>query len=83
MYEGDSIKRKSRFTMVEHCWKENDTLIEKINKIAKKIYRASEVTMDDNVKAQIANLQKNEAVKIQKELDKFELKITKNSIENK
>ena len=37
----------------------SETLIEKINKIAKKIYRASEVTMDDKVKAQIENLQKN------------------------
>ena len=44
---------------MQYVYEENDTLIEKINKIAKKIYRASEVTMDDNVKAQIANLQKN------------------------
>ena len=43
---------------MQYVYEENDTLIEKINKIAKKIYRASEVTMDDNVKAQIANLQK-------------------------
>ena len=32
-------------------------MIEKINKVAKKIYRASEVTMDDKVKTQIQNLQ--------------------------
>ena len=44
---------------MQYVYEENDTLIEKINKIAKKIYRANEVTMDDNVKAQIANLQKN------------------------
>ncbi len=44
---------------MQYVYEENDTLIEKINKIAKKIYRASEVTMDDNVKAQIENLQKN------------------------
>ena len=44
---------------MQYVYEENDTLIEKINKIAKKIYRASEVTMDDKVKAQIENLQKN------------------------
>ncbi len=43
---------------MQYVYEENDTLIEKINKIAKKIYRANEVTMDDNVKAQIENLQK-------------------------
>ena len=43
---------------MQYAYEENDTLIEKINKIAKKIYRASEVTMDDKVKAQIENLQK-------------------------
>ncbi|MBJ7489526.1 MAG: formate--tetrahydrofolate ligase [Candidatus Fonsibacter sp.] len=43
---------------MQYVYEENDTLIEKINKIAKKIYRASEVTMDDKVKAQIENLQK-------------------------
>jgi formate--tetrahydrofolate ligase len=43
---------------MQYVYEENETLIEKINKIAKKIYRASEVTMDDKVKAQIENLQK-------------------------
>ena len=43
---------------MQYAYEENDTLIEKINKIAKKIYRASEITMDDKVKAQIENLQK-------------------------
>ena len=43
---------------MQYAYEENDTLIEKINKIAKKIYRASEITMDDIVKAQIENLQK-------------------------
>ena len=43
---------------MQYAYEENDKLIEKINKIAKKIYRASEVTMDDKVKAQIENLQK-------------------------
>jgi len=43
---------------MQYAYEVNDTLIEKINKIAKKIYRASEITMDDIVKAQIENLQK-------------------------
>ena len=43
---------------MQYAYEENDTLIEKINKIAKKIYRASEITMDDKVKVQIENLQK-------------------------
>jgi len=42
---------------MQYAYEDKDTLIEKINKVAKKIYRASEVTMDDKVKAQIQNLQ--------------------------
>ena len=42
---------------MQYAYEDKDTLIEKINKVAKKIYRASEVTMDDNVKLQIQNLQ--------------------------
>jgi len=36
---------------------DNDTLWDKINKIAKKVYRASEVTADSKVRAQIKKLQ--------------------------
>ena len=46
-------KQKMQFS-----YEDNDTLWDKINKIAKKVYRASEVIADDNVKAQIENLQK-------------------------
>ena len=42
---------------MQYAYEDKDTLIEKINKVAKKIYRASEVTMDDKVKSQIQNLQ--------------------------
>jgi formate--tetrahydrofolate ligase len=42
---------------MQFAYEDKDTLIEKINKVAKKIYRASEVTMDDKVKEQIRNLQ--------------------------
>ena len=42
---------------MQYAYEDKDTLIEKINKVAKKIYRASEVTMDDKVKEQIQNLQ--------------------------
>jgi formate--tetrahydrofolate ligase len=42
---------------MQYAYEDKDTLIEKINKVAKKIYRASEVTMDDKVKLQIQNLQ--------------------------
>src|SRR5437764_5255807 len=38
-------------------YEDEDTLWEKINKIAKKIYRASEVTADGKVRAQIRQLQ--------------------------
>ena len=40
---------------MQYAYEDKDTLIEKINKVAKKIYRASEVTMDDKVKSQIQN----------------------------
>jgi formate--tetrahydrofolate ligase len=43
---------------MQFSYEDNDTLWDKINKIAKKVYRASEVTADDNLKAQIENLQK-------------------------
>src|SRR5204863_6240895 len=36
---------------------DNDSLWDKINKIAKKVYRASEVTADTKVRAQIKKLQ--------------------------
>ena len=49
----ETNKQKMQFS-----YEDNDTLWDKINKIAKKVYRASEVTADDNVKAQIENLQK-------------------------
>ena len=42
---------------MQYAYEDKDTLIEKINKVAKKIYRASEVTMDDKVREQIQNLQ--------------------------
>jgi formate--tetrahydrofolate ligase len=42
---------------MQFAYEDKDTLIEKINKVAKKIYRASEVTMDDKVREQIQNLQ--------------------------
>src|SRR2546427_2447702 len=45
---------KSNFQFV---YEEQDTLWDKINKIAKKIYRASEVTADGKVRAQIKKLQ--------------------------
>ncbi len=46
--------QKSRFQFI---YDEQDTLWEKMNKIAKKIYRASEVTADGKVRAQIKKLQ--------------------------
>ena len=49
----ETNKQKMQFS-----YEDNDTLWDKINKIAKKVYRASEVTADDNVKAQIESLQK-------------------------
>ncbi len=49
---------------MQYAYEDKDTLIEKINKVAKKIYRASEVTMDDKVKAQIQNLQDTQVMDI-------------------
>jgi formate--tetrahydrofolate ligase len=40
-------------------YEDKDTLWEKINKIAKKVYRASEVTADTKVRAQIKKLQED------------------------
>jgi len=40
-------------------YEDNDTLWDKINKIAKKVYRASEVTADSKVRAQIKKLQED------------------------
>lgn len=42
---------------IQFAYEDKDTLVDKINKVAKKIYRASEVTMDDKVKTKIKNLQ--------------------------
>ena len=47
-------EQKSDFKFV---YEDQDTLWEKVNKIAKKIYRASEVTADSKVRAQIKKLQ--------------------------
>ena len=49
-------EQKSDFKFV---YEEQDTLWEKVNKIAKKIYRASEVTADTKVRAQIKKLQED------------------------
>ena len=48
--------QKSNVTFV---YDEQDTLWEKINKIAKKVYRASEVTADNKVRSQIKRLQED------------------------
>jgi len=50
----DLCEQKSSMQFV---YEEKDTLWDKINKIAKKIYRASEVTADAKVRAQIRKLQ--------------------------
>ena len=50
----DLCEQKSNFSFV---YEENDTLWEKINKIAKKVYRASEVTADAKVRGLIKRLQ--------------------------
>ena len=44
---------------VSFVYEEQDTLWEKINKIAKKVYRASEVTADAKVRGQIKKLQED------------------------
>ncbi len=49
-------EQKSNFQFV---YEEQDTLWEKVNKIAKKIYRASEVTADTKVRNQIKKLQED------------------------
>ena len=49
-------EQKSNVTFV---YDEHDTLWEKINKIAKKVYRASEVTADNKVRSQIKRLQED------------------------
>ena len=43
---------------MQHVYEDQDTLWEKINKIAKKVYRAGEVTADKKVQAQIEDLQR-------------------------
>ncbi len=47
-------EQKSNF---KYVYEDSDTLWEKVNKIAKTIYRASEVTADTKVRAQIKKLQ--------------------------
>jgi formate--tetrahydrofolate ligase len=50
----DLCQQPSKFSFV---YEDADTLWEKINKIAKKVYHASEVTADSKVRAQIKRLQ--------------------------
>ena len=50
----EMCEQKDAMTFV---YEEQDTLWEKINKIAKKVYRASEVTADNKVRSQIKRLQ--------------------------
>jgi formate--tetrahydrofolate ligase len=52
----DLCEQKSDFKFV---YEEQDTLWEKVNKIAKKIYRASDVTADTKVRNQIKKLQED------------------------
>ena len=47
-------EKPSRMTFV---YEDSDTLWDKINKVAKKVYHAGEVTADSKVRAQIAQLQ--------------------------
>jgi len=49
-------EQKSNF---KYVYEDSDTLWEKVNKIAKTIYRASEVTADTKVRAQIKKLQED------------------------
>ena len=44
---------------MQYVYEDEDTLWEKINKIARKVYRASEVTADSKVQDQIEYLQRN------------------------
>lgn len=48
---------ESQDKKMQFVYEDADTLWDKINKIAKKIYRASEVTADSKIRAQIATLQ--------------------------
>jgi formate--tetrahydrofolate ligase len=48
---------ESNHQQMQYVYEDEDTLWEKINKIAKKVYRASEVTADTKVLAQIESLQ--------------------------
>ena len=48
---------ESNAKQMTYVYDEQDTLWDKVNKIAKKIYRASEVTSDVKVRAQIESLQ--------------------------
>ena len=50
----DLCEKPSRVTFV---YEDSDTLWDKINKVAKKVYHAGEVTADSKVRAQIAQLQ--------------------------
>jgi formyltetrahydrofolate synthetase len=43
---------------MQYVYEDQDTLWEKINKIAKKVYRAGEVTADKKVQAQIEDLER-------------------------
>ena len=52
----EMCEQKPAMTFV---YEEQDTLWEKINKIAKKVYRASEVTADNKVRSQIKRLQED------------------------
>ena len=52
----EMCEQKSTMTFV---YDEQDTLWEKINKIAKKVYRASEVTADNKIRGQIKRLQED------------------------
>ena len=49
-------EQKSNF---KYVYEDSDTLWEKVNKIAKTIYRASEVTADTKIRAQIKKLQED------------------------
>ena len=49
---------ESNTQQMSYVYDDQDTLWEKINKVAKKVYRASEVNADAKVRAQIESLQK-------------------------
>jgi formate--tetrahydrofolate ligase len=48
---------ESQDKKMQFVYEDADTLWDKINKIAKKVYRASEVTADSKIRAQIQTLQ--------------------------